>query len=315
MILPASKMMLLVFFLLSNFSRGFSPPIRTVQSCKGFGERRKSNIFIENKSINFSWDGNISCSRIQYNLIHSSRKRSLSRTLPLYGWLDNFLPKYDAEEASNAENARRAQYPEQYPATYELMEENIPGDDIENGSTIVRPLLKQTQLEQRCIRLAYDASIDGWDAESFHKAIDGKGATIVLAITREGKMVGGYNPKGWASMGGARPSVASFLYYSKSDNSGFQKIRKVGGGGLACTNDNPSFGISFGPDGLVIGLQPGRERWAQSKLGTYYERGPMEMRSLFDGACELKELKAFVGVYESGEDIPYSGAVLDMTSG
>ena len=249
---------------------------------------------------------------------------------PLYGWLDNFLPKYDAEESSKAEHKRRKQYPEQYPATYELLDNitsnnDMPGDDIQNGSKIIRPLLKQTQLEKRSIRMVYDATRDGWDAQSFHRAVDGLGAAIAFATTKEGMVVGGYNPKGWASMGGARPSVASFLFYSKPNNnnddsgsgsSTFQKLQKVGGGGLACTNDNPSFGISFGADGLVIGLQPGREKLAQSKLGPYYERGPEELRSLFEGfGCELKELKIFVGVYEQGEDIPYSGAVLDMTSG
>mmetsp|Transcript_8374 Transcript_8374/g.12509 ORF Transcript_8374/g.12509 Transcript_8374/m.12509 type:complete len:80 (-) Transcript_8374:30-269(-) len=33
------------------------------------------------------------------------------------------------------------------------------------------------------------------------------------------------------------------------------------------------------------------------------------------GVVELDGLKVYTGVYENGEDIPYSGAVLDMTSG
>ena len=84
---------------------------------------------------------------------------------------------------------------------------------------------------------------------------------------------------------------------------------------MACAQDEPNFGISFGPDGLVIGLQPGRERLAQSKLGPYFERGPEELSSLFGGSVELSELKVLVGCYEDGEEIPYSGGVLDMTSG
>lgn len=248
---------------------------------------------------------------------HHFQRKSQQNPQPLYGWLDNFLPKYDVEEASKAEIQRKKLYPEQYPATYELLPNNeITGDDIENGSRVVRPLLKQTQLEQRCIRLIYDADTNGWDPQSFHRAVDGMGASIVLALTDEGDMIGGYNPKGWASLGGARPSVASFLFYSKAGDEKVQKLQKVGGGGLACANDSPAFGISFGPDGLVIALQPGREKWAQSKLGPYYERGPEELRSLIaGGGCALKELKVFSGVYEEGEDIPYSGAVLDMTSG
>jgi len=68
----------------------------------------------------------------------------------------------------------------------------------------------------------------------------------------------------------------------------------------------------------VIGLQAGREKVAQSKLGPYFERGPEDLPSLFwetGGATELKELKVLVGCYDANEEIPYSGGVLDMTSG
>lgn len=57
---------------------------------------------------------------------------------------------------------------------------------------------------------------------------------------------------------------------------------------------------------------------ATSKLGNYYERGPERLSSLFGndgGSIQLDSLKVLVGVYNNNEDIPYSGAVLDMTSG
>jgi hypothetical protein len=116
-------------------------------------------------------------------------------------------------------------------------------------------------------------------------------------------------------LGGARPSVAAFLFYQRGRDGAFQKLCKVGGGGLACARDDPDHGISFGPDGLVISLQPGREKLAQSKLGPYFERGPEELSSMFGGVTELVELKVLVGVYGAEEEIPYSGGVLDMTSG
>ena len=251
---------------------------------------------------------------LAYGFVLNTRDTSF-RTVnyPLRGWLDNFLPPpYDPEKESLAEANRRRDYPEQYPATYELLPcESFETDDVE--ASTVRPLLKQTQLENRPLQLVYDASRDGWNPESFHRAVDGKGAAIVLATTNAGEKIGGYNPKGWASTGGARPSVASFLYYSTNDS--FQKLRKVGGGGLACAQDEPSFGVSFGPDGLVIGLQPGRENEAQSKLGPYFERGPDDLSSLCRGRSKLDDLKIFVGKYNLHEKIPYSGAVLDMTSG
>ena len=55
---------------------------------------------------------------------------------------------------------------------------------------------------------------------------------------------------------------------------------------------------------------------AQSKLGPYFERGPEDLSSVFPGgAAVLDDLKVVVGVYDDGEDIPYAGGVMDMTSG
>jgi hypothetical protein len=232
-----------------------------------------------------------------------------------YNWFDELFPQLNDPDS---EADRLKFFPEQYSATYDLSSVVVPSDGPD--AKLVRPLLKQTLLEQRPLQLAYDANRQGWNPRAFHQCVDGKGGAFVLATgqTFDGPItVGGYNAKGWSSNGGARPSVASFLMYSKP-NQTFQKLRKVGGGGLACARDDPDFGIAFGPDGLVIGLQPGKERVATSKLGPYYERGPEELPSLFGykgGAIRLDTLKVLVGVYDKDEDIPYSGAVLDMTSG
>jgi len=227
-----------------------------------------------------------------------------------YGWLENFF-----EPDKSSSESRQVQYPEQYPATYEVNEEELPEDATIPEAMLVRPLLKNTQLQSRPLQLVYEATKDGWNPAAFHKAVDGKGASLVLATDRYGRFYGGYNPKGNASLGGARPSVAAFLFYQLPSGK-FQKLQKVGGGGLACARDDPGFGISFGPDGLVIGLQAGREKLAASKLGPYFERGPQDLPSLFpSGAIELSELKVLVGRYEDTEEIPYSGGVLDMTSG
>ncbi|KAG7374180.1 TLD domain containing protein [Nitzschia inconspicua] len=226
-----------------------------------------------------------------------------------FGWLENFFEPQKAVSIS-----RQVQYPEQYPASYEVNDIQLPEDERLSEAKLLRPLLKNTQLESRPLRLVYDAEKNGWNPTAFHRAVDGMGAAVVLVETKTGQLCGGYNPKGFASLGGARPSVSAFLFYQKGDGT-FQKLQKVGGGGLACARDDPNFGISFGPDALVIGLQPGRERIAQSKLGPYYERGPQDLPSLFGGDTELTQLKVLVGCYEEGEEIPYSGGVLDMTSG
>ena len=254
-----------------------------------------------------------------------------------HGWLENF---FEPPKSSSSSTSREIQYPEQYPATYELNTDVVDDDNNNNDPSIllVRPLLKNTQLQSRPLQVVYDANKDGWNPTAFHAKVDGKGAAIVVARTttartKRGTICGGYNPKGWSSLGGARPSVAAFLFYEKTNkndsstsgrkddnipNIEFQKLRKVGGGGLACARDDPDFGISFGPDGLVISLLQGREKLAQSKLGPYFERGPEDLSSIFfddGGATELSDLKVLVGKYDVGEEIPYSGGVLDMTSG
>lgn len=274
----------------------------------------------------------------------TKRERSVFR-----GWLQDFFEPGKASESSlsSPSSQRQVQYPEQYPATYQRNEVRLDDDDGMSIAGMVRLLLAQTQLASRPLQVVYEARHDGWKPTAFHRAVDGKGAAVVVgmvASTNNGDnrdhewVVGGYNPKGWASLGGARPSVAAFLFYETYEENAttisvpatgylkgglkkprhFQKLRKVGGGGLACARDDPDYGASFGPDGLVIGLQPGREQLAQSKLGPYFECGPEDLPSLFSesgGAVQLDNLIVLVGVYEEGEVIPYSGGVLDMTSG
>lgn len=45
-------------------------------------------------------------------------------------------------------------------------------------------------------RLAYDANVHGWNPASFHQQVDTFGASIVLAETEGGAVLGGYNPSG-----------------------------------------------------------------------------------------------------------------------
>jgi len=142
----------------------------------------------------------------------ATSRLQLPEPVPLRGWLDNFLPRPADPDASDS--CRRLQYPEQYPAAYELSDVTVPQDTRVPGAAAVRPLLKETQLESRPLRLAYDASRHGFAAAPFHRAVDGAGAAVVLCVTESGVTCGGYNPKGWAGLGGARPSVVSFLFHA-----------------------------------------------------------------------------------------------------
>ena len=69
---------------------------------------------------------------------------------------------------------------------------------------------------------------------------------------------------------------------------------QVGGAGLAVL-DKAEAGPQFGAEGLTIALQPGQERLAKSRLGTYYARRADGGRSLFaageEKRAQLTDLK------------------------
>ena len=201
-------------------------------------------------------------------------------------------------------------YPESKPATYDIS--TINPLDMFNPASIVKPLLKQTQLENRKLQVIYNAQKDGWDARSFHKKVDGKGSSVVLAKVR-GRWIGGYNPRGWASLGGSRPSVASFLFYQTLFS--WQKLRVSRTGGMACGKDEFDQGIYFGSDALVIPLNGKKPRSVASRLGYFFEGGPEKKTTLLPLAgaeAKVDELYVIAGVYGKDEDIPNSGGVTDL---
>lgn len=237
----------------------------------------------------------------------------------LKGWLDAFLPT--PMSADDFEEQRREQWPEQYKATLDEWASPVAGDcDL---SARLRPMLRRTQLETRSLRQVYDANADGWDCSAFHAKCDTLGAALVYGRTRDGDEIGAYNPKGWASMGNARPSPAAFLYNLSPDVDGRPtKIRAESYMGCnSVSSDAPSRGIDFGVEAFCVPLRAdedrgsGSEKRAYSKLGVYFEGegalwGPGKAKTTM-----LTELKVFAGVYAPGEEYPYSGAVMDMTSG
>ena len=217
------------------------------------------------------------------------------------------------EEGEVAGLARTAGAPDTYPATKTEFAAPVAGDGTEEA--LLRPLLKNTNLEFLPLRKAYDAKRDGWTAAKWHAKVDKTGPCLVVAKTRGGALVGGYAPKGFAGFGEYRGSIAAFLFSWPDGNTNAPaiKLQKVGGAGLA-TIDEPETGPRFGSDGFVVSMNPGRERYATSKLGPYYEAMPGGVRSIFATsddwkATELTELRTYVGVWPEGERIPFAGAI------
>jgi hypothetical protein len=64
----------------------------------------------------------------------------------------------------------RERFPEQYPATVDEWADPVESDT--KDVALLRPLLKNTNLEFRALKLTYDANRDGWNAATFHKKVD-----------------------------------------------------------------------------------------------------------------------------------------------
>lgn len=193
--------------------------------------------------------------------------------------------------------------PEMFPATTDRLAEAVEGDDIIAAS--MRPLMAGTRLERIPMRVAYCASKHGWSPAAFHSRVNTLGAGLVVATTEGGAVCGGYNPAGWIGLGDDRDSLSAFLFTWPDGDTSSQpiKLKKVGGASLAVV-DKASRGPQFGADGLKILLQEGTEQYAQSRLGSYYEKRPGGVRSLFaEGedwkAATLTDLKVLVAVGDS----------------
>mmetsp|Transcript_14141 Transcript_14141/g.20200 ORF Transcript_14141/g.20200 Transcript_14141/m.20200 type:complete len:335 (+) Transcript_14141:38-1042(+) len=160
-------------------------------------------------------------------------------------------------------------FPEQYLATKD--EWALPLDaDAPGDIATLRPFLKNTNLENRPLRLTYDANQHGWNAAAFHQKVDKQSPAVVLCVTNKGLICGGYNPKGWVGYGEARGSIAAFLFqvqgpYADTNAPGY-KLQKVGGPSFA-QNDLPELGPCFGADSLVIPFTEENPKLARSKLG------------------------------------------------
>jgi hypothetical protein len=114
-------------------------------------------------------------------------------------------------------------FPEQYPAVVDEWADPIESDNAEMAA--LRPMLKNTNMEFRGLRLTYSANRDGWNAPAFHKKVDKQGGGmgsglirktmehirrlnvvnaisfcsctgLVVCTTSDGLVCGGYNPKG-----------------------------------------------------------------------------------------------------------------------
>ena len=213
----------------------------------------------------------------------------------MVGWLFGEKVLAD-EEPAGLKRMTVDEWPDQWPPVLTEFADPVEGDAGYVAS--VRPLLKQTMLEKVPLALVYDAEVDGWSDEAFHRKVDGQGAAVVVCKASTGAVFGGYNPKGWLGYGDQRDAISAFLFtWLDGDLSeAALKLPKIGGGAMAIL-DEPGTGPRFGPDGLKVSLDG---RVAASRLGSYYDRRPDGSKTLFDpNVVELKEVKVYVGAEET----------------
>jgi hypothetical protein len=80
-------------------------------------------------------------------------------------------------------------FPEQYPAVLDEWADPVATDDKEMAK--LRPLLKNTNLETRAVKLTYSANRDGWNPDAFHRKVDKLGGALVVCTTKDGLVCGG----------------------------------------------------------------------------------------------------------------------------
>jgi hypothetical protein len=115
-------------------------------------------------------------------------------------------------------------------------------------------------------KLLYRSNKDGFDAESFHKNCDNKGATIWIAkIQGSLQLIGGYNPLDWSTNCGWKNTADSFLFnFIDSKNVFTAKLGYVNNKNYAIYCDNEQ-----GPNmGRLICMNS--NNWYYSSSRNYY---------------------------------------------
>jgi hypothetical protein len=92
---------------------------------------------------------------------------------------------------SNKRLPAKMGYPKDKPAMYDP----LPGGFGFVPKTIVKPLLKQTQLQGYRLQVAYNTKKDGWDARTFHRRVN-EGGGIRRACQGPQRMNQGVQPVG-----------------------------------------------------------------------------------------------------------------------
>lgn len=158
-----------------------------------------------------------------------------------------------------------------------------PPADILAG-TFIDPARNDVELGR-----IYKATKDGWSAIDFHKAVDGRGSCIVVALSKSGKRFGGFNPLGWMSSDDYGNSNAAFLWFEQGGKS---KKCPILPGGNTALYDFATGGPNFGAADLQIG--PPRAQVMGGFTGPDMENNSLVAGDLRKGKSSVGGCYAFV---------------------
>lgn len=143
-------------------------------------------------------------------------------------------------------------------------------------------------------QLLYKATRDGWDANAFHNRANNRGATITIATTTDGRIVGAFNPQSFQSTNHYQNSAAAFLFdnndrYTTNNGSVFSSVHAV--------YDGSSYGPTFGGghDFLSLYYGAGMQR-VQGNVYTFQNSrgvGPFGTYRTQNWNVSIKELEVF----------------------
>ena len=172
---------------------------------------------------------------------------------------------------------------------------------------------------------AYRATRDGWSAIDFHERVDGRGSAIVVAMSRSGRVFGGYNPLGWMSTDDYGNSNSAFLWFRAGGVRGAAvKLPILTGGNTAIfdyATSGPNFGASdlcIGPPrAAVMGLFTGPDVENSSSVAGDLRRGKSSVGGAYDyvagwpvaGEFRLSEVEVWCNA-NAGKRTSYRGGGL-----
>jgi len=214
------------------------------------------------------------------------------------------VPKYSSAAGTTARKTTTQQY--SVIDTLASIGNVAPPQPMLNGKKkLLQTLLKDTYLASNVdnMKCVYKASRDGWSAIDFHNCVDNRGSGLVVARTRTGITLGGFNPNGWRSTDDYYLSNAAFLWYAKGNNNINNNNSAVkcpiGSSSNAAVYDYATGGPCFGSADFVLG-EP-KAAVMGGFTGPDMEDSTKNAGSLRTGKC------GFSGAYDFDKGWPVRG--------